>query len=303
MKDLKIDKQNGKVAYNDLEHKYWNVSDNSKYISVTTLIGKFEQPYDKEFWSKYKALERLLNPDEWKLEKKNLLDTHKFKEEILDSYGIDKNKFLSVQQDILDEWDETNKQSCERGTKIHADLENFMYDTKHNISLAKYEIGGKFECIKGQTELTLENGIYPEYLISWEDKDGIIKLAGQIDLLIIKGNSIIIGDYKTNKEIKLKSYFDSRTKKYTMMKYPLSNLQDCNYYHYNLQLSTYAWMINKKLPEYKIEDLVMIHFDHNDKMTIYHLPYLKDEVEKMLKFYKKTTIKEQQNNRINPIIY
>ena len=37
--DLKIDKQNGNVAFNDSQHKYWNVEDNSiSYISVTTLI-------------------------------------------------------------------------------------------------------------------------------------------------------------------------------------------------------------------------------------------------------------------------
>ena len=54
-----------------------------------------------------------------------------------------------------------------------------------------------------------------------------------------------------------------------------------------MQLSTYAWMIEKLNPEFKIEDLVLIHFDHSDNMTVYHLPYLKTEVEKMLTFYKK----------------
>lgn len=301
--DLKIDKQNGKVAYNDLAHKYWSVDNDASYISVTTLIGKFEQPFDKEFWSKYKALERLLSPEDWKIEKKGLLDTHRFRNEILESHGIELNNFLGVQQDILDEWEATNKESCERGTKIHAELENSFYKSKHNISLAKYEIGGKFECVKGQTDLTLENGIYPEYLISWESSDGIIRLAGQIDLLVIKGNNVIIGDWKTNKELKLKSGFDTKSRQSVKMKYPLNNLDDCNFKHYNLQLSTYAWMMQRKNPNYVIEDLVLVHFDHNDKMTVYHIPYLKDEVERMLKFYKKVKIKEEQNKRIAPIIY
>lgn len=301
--NLSIDKLNDNVAYNDLEHKYWSTKDNSNYISVTTLIGKFEQPFDQEFWSKYKALEKLLSKDEWKLEKKNLLNTKKFNKEILTSYGIDENVFNKTQQDILDEWAETNRQSCERGTKIHLDLENMMYNTKHNISLAKYEIGGKFECVKGQTELTLENGIYPEYLISRTSSDGILRIAGQIDLLVIKGNKVVIGDWKTNKEIKMKSGYDSTTRSTVKMKYPLNNLDDCNYWHYCMQLSTYAWMIKQKNPDYEIEDLVMVHFDHNDNMTVYHLPFLEKEVIRMLKFYKKQLMKDEAYERIKPIVY
>ena len=57
---MNIDKQNGKVAFSELDHVYWNVDDNEKYISVTTLIHKFSQPFDKDFWSAYKALEKLI---------------------------------------------------------------------------------------------------------------------------------------------------------------------------------------------------------------------------------------------------
>lgn len=459
---LSIDKQNEYVGYNDKAHAYWSLSDKAKYISVTTLIGKFEQEFNKDFWSKYKALEKLIPTDSWKLERKAILDTKKIKPELLDSYGIEMNTFLSKQQDILDEWDITNKQSCERGTKIHADLENSFYKTKKDISLAKYGIGGKFECRGGNLDLL--EGIYPEYLISWESKDKSIRLAGQIDLLVIKGNSIIIGDWKglpldtkiltnkgfstmgelkvgdivydmngkettiihksnihnnpcykitfhngesiiadedhrwlingkdiiltknlqrgmiifnpkpftvegefskltkicmrgllplfnkesvfgsyndhrvitrvekidtvptqcievnsvthtylfgeslivthnTNKEIKLKGGFDTKAKSTIKMKYPLNTLDDCNYSHYNLQLSTYAWMVKQKRPDLNIEDLVLVHFDHKDNMTVYHLPYLEREVIRMLKYYKKEYIKKIQYDRIKPIEY
>ena len=68
---MKIDKQNGNVAFAEAEHCYWDVTNDNKFISVTTLIEKFAQKFDKEFWSKYKALEKLLPPDAWKMEKKN----------------------------------------------------------------------------------------------------------------------------------------------------------------------------------------------------------------------------------------
>jgi hypothetical protein len=75
---MKIDKQNGEVCFNEEYHKYWNTKDDRKYVSVTTLIEKFGQPFDKDFWSAYKALEKLIPADDWKIEKKSLLNTHKF---------------------------------------------------------------------------------------------------------------------------------------------------------------------------------------------------------------------------------
>ena len=117
---MTIDKQNGAVAYNDEHHSYWNVNDNEKYISVTTLIHKFTQPFDRDFWSAYKALEKLIPKDSWAIEKKSLLQTKRFDKEILAVYDISENDFNREQHGILDAWDEKTRLSCERGTKIHA---------------------------------------------------------------------------------------------------------------------------------------------------------------------------------------
>ena len=288
MNDFEITKQNGNIAFEEKAHRYWDVTDPSKkFTSVTTIIEKFGQPFDKEFWSAYKALEKLLSADAWKIEKPSLLKSKKFDKSLLELHDISENDFNREQQAILDSRDEENRKSCERGTKIHADFENSFYKKKKNIDISKFQIGGKFECRKDYTDLDLENAVYPEYLIHRISPDGKLCIAGQIDLLVKKGNNIIVGDYKTNKEIKMKSFFDSKTKSSVKMKFPLNNLDDTNYWHYCLQLSTYAWMLQKLNPDFVIEDLVMIHIDHKDKMTIYHLPYLKNEVEKMLAFYKK----------------
>ena len=299
MDKIKITKQNGNIAFEEEAHIYYDVTQpEKKFVSVTTLIHSFTQPFDKEFWSAYKALEKLLDKDSWTIEKKSLLASKKFDKTLLELHDISENDFNREQQAILDAWDEENRKSCERGTKIHADLENSFYKKKKDIDISKFEIGGKFMCEKGRTELDMEYGIYPEYLIHRVSPDGKLCLAGQIDLLVKKGNKLIIGDFKTNKKIEMKSFFDSKTKKSTKMKFPLNNLDDSNYWHYCLQLSTYAWMLQKYNPEFEIEDLIMIHFDHSDNMTVYHLPYLKDEVVKMLSFYKKeTTLSENKKKR------
>ena len=300
---MKIDKRNGDVCFNEDSHVYWNEHDNAKYISVTTLIERYAQPFDKNFWSAYKALEQLLPADAWGIEKKSLLDTHKFDKELLDIYNIQETDFNKVQQGILDEWDKTNRESCDRGTKIHAKIEQSMYDMGANVTLKKFGVGGKFTCDKGRTDLDLENGVYPEYLISYSSEDELLRLAGQIDLLAISGDKFWILDWKTNKEIKQKSGFNTQTKSTAKMLYPLNKLDDCNYWHYTLQLSTYAWMIQQLHPNLNLQDLIMVHFDHNNKQTVYHLDYLKDEVEAMFKHYKKEVQKEKQRAKHKRIEY
>ena len=48
----------------------------------------------------------------------------------------------------------------------------------------------------------------------------------------------LIDDIKTNKEIKVEN-------KWQKMKDPIKHMDDCNYNHYVIQMSTYAWMLEQ----------------------------------------------------------
>lgn len=304
---MKIDKQNDNVAFSEESHTYWNTKTNDKYISVTTLIERFAAPFDRDFWSKYKGLEKLLGKEEFKLEKKTLLKTHRITKELLEAYGLTEEDLKKEQDAILSEWEKKNKDACEHGTKVHAQMEAFSKGGKFRERVAPYlkGVSKDYKCYTNpnSSELinNIEQGILPEYLVYRESPDGILKLAGQIDLLIKDGNDIYIIDYKSNKELKFKSGFDVSTKKNVTMKYPLNNLEDCNMTHYTLQLSTYAWMIQKLNPNFKIKGLTIIHFDHEGNVTPYQLDYLKSDVERMLAYYKaqrKKEINEEKRKKI-----
>jgi hypothetical protein len=114
------------------------------------------------------------------------------------------------------------------------------------------------------------------------------------------GHSLIV-THNTNKKIDDKSYFDSRSKKSQMMKYPLNNLMDCNKIHYTLQLSTYAWMIQMLNPKFNIKKLTLIHYDHTGKETDYVVDYLKDDVIRMCKWYKKQKMLKDLEDSRKPI--
>lgn len=98
-----------------------------------------------------------------------------------------------MQKQILQEWENKKNESCARGTKIHAEREEFLYD--HGaVCLQKFGIGGTLPSYKGVHKLDAENGIFPEYFISWTSEDGILKIAGMSDIVIKNGDEVIIGD-------------------------------------------------------------------------------------------------------------
>ena len=301
---MKYDKVNGDVGFIESTHTYKNLTDDSiKYTSVTTMIEKYGKPFDREFVSKYKALERLIPANEWKKEKGGIWKSRKVSDDFLEVHNITKDQLNKVQQDILDEWQETNRVACERGTKIHAELENSFYKTGKDISLQKFGIGGKFTCKKDYSDLDLEYGVYPEYLIYYDNPKINLHIAGQIDLIVKNGNDIWIIDHKTNAKIDLKGYYNSSTRTTDRMLFPLGHLDECNYNHYQLQLSTYAWMLQKIHPEFVIKGLILNHYDHDGRNTLYNCSYLKDDVEKMLKHFAKQQILEQQKKKYERIQY
>ena len=71
------------------------------------------------------------------------------------------------------------------------------------------------------------------------------------------------------------------------MNYLLNNVDNSNYWHYTLQLSLYAYIIQQLNPNFNIKDLKLVHIARDGKQTIYDLQYRKDDVERMLKHYAK----------------
>ena len=302
----RVDKEDDKYAFNDEKHIYFDKTTGEKHISVTQLISNYCSEFDEEFWSAYKALEALCDGDVWSVLKPKLLQTKKFSdktlEHIVNNYGICKEEFLDKQQEIKTEYKTKRDAACIRGTQLHLQKELSMYG-KHEFDFRPYgfsDLCGEFTCYENHNILDLDRGVYPEFLITATFGD--LTLCGQIDLLVVDGNDVFIGDYKSNKEIRKTSYFDNRKKKYQMMKAPLNNLMDSTLVHYQLQLSLYARMLQQRNPNYKIRQLQIIHIDHDDNQTLYTVDYLKDDVDRMIKDYAKKEKIRKQLERDLPFI-
>ena len=195
-KEYRIDKENADCVYSDEEHVYIDKKDNSRYISVTTLINKYSEEFDEDFWSSYKALEEIMDGDTFSILKKALLATKKFNPKILKKFQIDEELFAQKKAEIVAQYNATKNEACEHGTAEHLRKELSFYG-KHNFDFGRYgykDLSGEYDCKKNYYELDLERGVYPEFLIAVTSRDGILKVSGQIDCLIKNGNEITILD-------------------------------------------------------------------------------------------------------------
>ena len=293
-----VDKESEDIVYFDDTHEYIDKESGVRGISVTTLIHRYSNPFDADFWSSYKALEQIMDLDTWLVLKKALLARKKFDNRYLSKFNIDESLFYQKKEEILKSYDEEREKSCKLGTEIHAALEQALY--KKDPSIKTYNVGGSLDVFEGVYCKELPDGIYPEYLISYKYKDMLI--CGQIDLLVIDNQEITIIDHKTCKKIDMKSYYNSGTKSNTMMKYPLNNIMDCNGKIYNLQLSLYAWMVQQMHPEYKVKRLALHWIDHDHNESFIELPYLEEDVKRMLRHYYKDMHVQAELDRLKPAI-
>lgn len=298
---MHYDKRNGDVVFIEETHKYLNIKHPDRdYISVTTLISKFHEPFDTDFWTSYKALEALIGVEEFKHSpiKRMLLEKKTFDTEFVHMMSIDYDEFMLVKNELIERYARTNREACERGSLYHKQKEDALYNrppsSLEDLGIKIPELAGKkFSIIRDDCDLTTQASLKSEFLLYWSCEDNIVNLAGQADVIAKVGNDIYILDHKTNaKGIEMHSYYDKKKKTSVRMYPPINYLEDCSLVHYTLQLSFYAWMLQKLNSEFNIKVLRLDHVDGEDKHTEIDLEYRKEDVELMLMHYKKQLILE-----------
>jgi len=83
------------VILNHDTHVYTNTETGETYTSVTTFIGKYKKPFDKDKWSKYVAQRDGLS-----------------------------------QEEVLDKWSNITTTAQNRGTNVHLIMENYIKEKK-----------------------------------------------------------------------------------------------------------------------------------------------------------------------------
>lgn len=145
------------------------------------------------------------------------------------------------------------------GTEIHSVMENLWYrkDYSGNLELMKKYDGmiEDFNERKKYCKVLFDKmarfyvPIKNEFIVYDVDNE----ICGTIDFLAYntKKKCYSIIDWKTSKS------FDMNNKKHEKLLYPMQDFDACNVNEYSIQLSTYAWILEKHCPSIKIGEMLL----------------------------------------------
>lgn len=273
------------VIFKAENHKYESLdpAEGIDWTSVTTFVGMFKQKFDA----------------------------------VAQSIKCSTNKrskwFGLTPEEIQNHWKSETNRAITAGSWYHDQRETDLtcIDTiqraGRELPIIKpiFNDGIKYAPVQRLTE-----GIYPEHFVYLKSAS----VCGQADRIEVIKDIVDIVDYKTNKEIKLTSFVNWEGKS-QKMEGPLSHLDDCNFNHYALQLSTYMYIILKHNPRYNPGKMFLHHIifekesedkfgnpilkkDHNNEVIVkdvipYEVPYLKSEIISMINWLKDNPIKKK----------
>lgn len=257
------------IIFNAVDHSYKSLDiDPIDWISVTTLISNFKQPFDAKKVSEKVSKQK-------------------------------KSKWYGIPPETIQEiWKSEADRATTLGTFYHNQREDDICGLasieKEGITVPVYKPIYR-DTLKVSPNQKITDGIYPEHMVYLKSA----ALCGQSDLVEVVNNKVNIIDYKTNKEIRMESYKDWEGISIKMQP-PLNHLDDCHFYHYAIQLSIYMYIIIKHNPKLKPGKIFIHHvtfeeegkdeygypitkYDSNGDPVIKNVepievPYLKDEV-------------------------
>jgi len=208
------------IIFNAEDHSYKSIDsdENINWISVTTLISKFKNPFNAEKVAKKVSKKK---NSKW--------------------FGIDPVEIQKI-------WNNESLRAMTLGTFYHnqreQDICSFSSIEREGFTIPVFVPKGEEDGIKIAPHQRLDPGVYPEHMVYLKSA----AICGQADLVEVVDGKVNIIDYKTNKEIKTKSFknWEGISER---MSTPLTHLDDCNFNHYALQLSIYMYIIIKHNPK------------------------------------------------------
>lgn len=244
-----------RVILDEATHTYRNEK-GQVYTGCSTLVGEFKEKFDREAKAEAYAKKNGETAEYW-----------------------------------LAKWDAKRDKACDDGHRFHKEKEEGVGVQAYDIRFGRqYRVRNQALELHTDDLSLLPDGVYLE-LTLWHHG---YRLAGQADKVYIETINgvryVDIDDYKTNEQIELVS-FQFRNGSFKMMKGPVSHLMDCNYFHYELQQSVYAFMLEGY--GFVPRSLRLLHHGHTGdggreiKGKPYDLNYRKREVLGMITHYRK----------------
>ncbi|MFI5218247.1 MAG: hypothetical protein ACHQNT_02075 [Bacteroidia bacterium] len=242
---LEIEKPKGKINELNKHHRdsrikffpiphIYLIDDNPRTISASTLVKRFFQDFDDDYWAAYKAQQQ-----------------------------------GRTAQQLKDEWETNRQQSANLGTRLHLDIEKYFDSDKKIKPTNKRE----FEFFLDFYDTHLSG--LKLYRTEWRIFDDFIYVAGTADMIFKKDDgTYAIYDWKRSKDIKEYNGFNSGIG-------VCSDLDDCNYNHYCLQLNIYKKILEDHYAK-PVSEMFFVQLHPNfDSYKLYPVHDMREKVDQM----------------------
>jgi len=170
---------------------------------------------------------------------------------------------------FLKEW----KEAAAHGTRVHNAIESFIKG--ENILDLQEKDEQKFYKAKEYITESFKKFKFPDIITEKIVHSEELGLAGTIDLVIMKDGKVTLVDWKTNKAIKREAYKNKKG-----IHELTKDIDDCNFNKYQLQLSIYAYILEKEY-NMPINKLYIVHLKDYYAEEI-EVEYQKDLVKELL---------------------
>lgn len=171
-------------------------------------------------------------------------------------------------EEIRAKWDKERDDACDRGHRLHSQLEHYV-NTGKILDADFKDVVLQFSDIKFTGKLFSEIRLFSSQY----------KIAGTTDLVEwFSDNTVNIGDFKQNKKIAVKSKYNKK------LLYPLDKFDECEFEIYTFQLNLYALMLREH--GFKTKDMKLYYIPPSTrKLEIYDIPRREKETLKLLKHF------------------
>lgn len=250
------------IQFNEALHKYTD-EQNLVYTSVTTVIGKYHEHFDRDHWALEKSLDTSIYNPYHGMSPEEIKAQWAAGTEFSINRG---NKTHKVLEDSINEANGKSSFEFEDSKQRIGTGKGLVKITMTNIDiLAKTQLAIKYPKIFNYLKEYIEQGwtLYAEKRVYWFE----YLIAGTIDCLLVKDNFFMIVDWKTNnKKLEFRSGYYKKVRGVVTTQWvdknerffpPLNTIPFCKGHIYTLQLSLYAHLM--ELWGYKCMGLTLFH--------------------------------------------
>lgn len=243
--------QDSRICFFEKNHTY--LLDGVRPLTpVSSVVSGFFKPFDSSYWSKRKAVERNVAPEQ-----------------------------------VLEEWDEKKERASQVGTFMHAQIEKFFRGDPLNLDY-DYAYDGQFVHRADKLSIYKEMGYFRRFFddynpqafrAEWRVFDEEHGIAGTIDFVARgTGDEFEIYDWKRSHKLPDHNRFQNGLG-------GLSHLEDSSYVHYCLQQNLYRFILERNYGmKVRKMSLVVLHPDNDDYMVL-DVPRMEKEVKYMVENY------------------